>query len=65
MVRYYKKQFTKMPTVALRVPNELLMAVDKRAVNGLTRTLIIREAIKYYVENAPWIAQNVMALQKL
>jgi len=42
-----------MPTVALRVPNELLMAVDKRAVNGLTRTLIIREAIKYYVENAP------------
>ena len=53
MVRYYKKQFTKMPTVALRVPNELLTAVDKRAVNGLTRTLIIREAIKYYVENAP------------
>ena len=53
MIKHYKKQFTNMPTVALRVPNELLIAIDKRATNGLTRTILIREAIKYYVENAP------------
>ncbi len=48
-MKKYKKQYTKMATLAVRVDSKLLKDLDKLTGNGLTRSDLIRKALQEVV----------------
>ena len=63
-MKKYKKQYTKMTTLAFRIENDLVQELDKRTVNGLTRSDVLRTALQQLISK--WlIVLNVIAIQKL
>ena len=48
-MKKYKKQYTKMITLAFRIENDLVQELDKRTVNGLTRSDVLRTALQQLI----------------
>ena len=49
IMKKYKKQYTKMATLAVRVDSKLLEDLDKLTRKGLTRSDLIRKALQEVV----------------
>ena len=52
-MKKYKKQYTNMSTLAFRVDNELVKDLDKLTVNGLTRSDVLRKALRQFINVLP------------
>ena len=52
-MKKYKKQYTKMTTLAFRIENDLVQELDKRTVNGLTRSDVLRKALQQFINVLP------------
>ena len=52
-MKRYKKQYTKMSTLAFRVDSELVENLDKLTVNGLTRSDVLRKALQQFINVLP------------
>tara|TARA_R100001510_G_C7635886_1_gene194044 strand:+ start:1111 stop:1269 length:159 start_codon:yes stop_codon:yes gene_type:complete len=52
-MKKYKKQYSKMVTIAVRVDSKLLEDLDKLTVKGLTRSDILRKALQQVVNVLP------------
>ena len=48
-MKKYKKQYTKMTTLAFRIENDLVQELDKLTVNGLTRSDVLRTALQQLI----------------